>query len=809
MRAPLSWLREFTPADGSPEEIGRALSFLGLVVESTDIVGPPLPGIIAARVLATRAHPAADRIQLVDVDAGDGEALQICCGAFNMKEGDLVPLATLGTVMPSGLEISRRKLRGEWSNGMLCSAPELGIGPEGPAPAIFVLPPGSATPGEPVAEALGLGADVVFDLEISPNRSDCFSIAGIARDLAAGMRLPFSLPPPPHVVFPDVEQANVRVDEAAIPLCRRFTGTVIEGVSEAVVAPLVMRRLTLAGMRPISPVVDVSNYVMLELGQPNHPYDLDRLAGRGLVVRRGGEGEEIVTLDGVTRRLTADDCVIADAEGGAVGIGGIMGGATAEISSETTTVLLEAANFDPRSVSATGKRLGLLSEARTRFERGVDIEVAGAAVDRFVELLGPAVRRGETSDLLISPPLPVRITLRTSRANAVLGTSLRPEECAGLLVPLGFGPVATTDETFEVSVPTWRPDCNREIDLIEEIARIYGYDKIARSLPPRPAAAVGLTNYQKGRRQVREVLVGSGASEAWTNTFLSDMDLAQAGLDPSVALELENPLDRSQRLLRTSLLPGLLNAARFNIERQAGAFSLFELGSVFRSPAPGYSGVLIEGVMEWEQLGLLAVGAGVDGGYAARTWEVLAAGLRLDRPSVGPLKLGQTHQTIGAMAIAGSLHPARRAALVAGAQEVGVAGELAPEIAERYDLKGRVAVVMVDLGALLDAPRRSWEARQVSRYPAVDLDMAFVVDDDIPASDVEETIQEGAADLAESVALFDVWRDPSIGEGKRSLAFRARLRAADRTLTEQDVATVRERVASEALRRHGAALRSA
>ncbi len=211
--------------------------------------------------------------------------------------------------------------------------------------------------------------------------------------------------------------------------------------------------------------------------------------------------------------------------------------------------------------------------------------------------------------------------------------------------------------------------------------------------------------------------MGSGANEAWTNTFLSDMDLAQAGLDPSVALELENPLDRSQRLLRTSLLPGLLNAARFNIERQAGAFSLFELGSVFRSPAPGYSGVLIEGVMEWEQLGLLAVGAGVDGGYAAKTWEVLAAGLRLDRPSVGPLKPGQTHQPIGAMAIAGSLHPARRAALVAGAREVGVAGELAPEIAERYDLKGRVAVVMVDLGALLDAPRRSWEARPGQPVP--------------------------------------------------------------------------------------------
>ena len=232
MRAPLSWLRDFTPVEGAPEEIARALSFLGLVVEGTEFVGAPLPGIVAARVLATRPHPAADRIQLVDVDAGDGEALQICCGAFNMKPGDLVPLATIGTVMPSGLEIGRRKLRGEWSNGMLCSAPELGVGPEGPAPAIFLLPPGPASPGQPVADVLGFGPDVVFDLEISPNRSDCFSMAGVARDLAAGMRLPFSLPIPPSRGFTQgVERANVRVDEAAADLCRRFTGTVIEAAS--------------------------------------------------------------------------------------------------------------------------------------------------------------------------------------------------------------------------------------------------------------------------------------------------------------------------------------------------------------------------------------------------------------------------------------------------------------------------------------------------------------------------------------------------------------------------------------------------
>ena len=289
-----------------------------------------------------------------------------------------------------------------------------------------MLPPGSVAPGEPVAQSLGLGPDVVFDLEISPNRGDAFSIAGVARDLAAAMGLPFSLPQPAHVVAADVERANVRIDSSAAGLCRRFTGTVIERVETADVSPVVRRRLTLAGMRPISPVVDVSNYVMLELGQPNHPYDIERLGGRGLVVRRADYGEAIVTLDGVERYLTTHDCVIADADGVAVGVAGIMGGATAEISPETTTVLLEAANFDPQATSATGKRLGLLSEARTRFERGVDVEIADRAIDRFVELLGPTVRRGETTDVRTVRMEKVRIWLRTTRVNLVLGTTLTP-----------------------------------------------------------------------------------------------------------------------------------------------------------------------------------------------------------------------------------------------------------------------------------------------------------------------------------------------------------------------------------------------
>lgn len=832
MRVPLTWLREFTPVEGPVERIADTLSSLGLVVEASELVPSPFDGIVVARVLATRPHPGADRVQLVDVDAGDGEALQVVCGAFNMKAGDLVPLATLGTVMPSGMEIARRKVRGEWSNGMLCSAPELGIGPEGPKPAIFVLAPGAASPGQQAAEAFGFGADVVFDLEISPNRGDCFSVVGVARDLAAGLDLPFSFPQPPHVVSEDLPRAPVNIEADAFDLCPRFTATVVEGVASADVPPLVRRRLTLAGMRSINAVVDASNYVMLELGQPNHPYDISQLGGGGLGVRRGKAGERLVTLDGTERELCPDDIVISDAAGAAVGLGGIMGGASAEISSATTTVLLEAANFESLAIAATGSRLGLTSEARTRFERGVDPELAPLAIDRFVELLGPGVRRGPTTDVRPVEVPRAEIPFRVSRANLVLGASLSGDQCADFLGRLGFETAGAPEGGGRAGgqlvfrAPTWRPDCTREIDLVEEVARIYGYSNIVRAVPPRPARPCRLADWQRGRRKVREVLAGTGASEAWTSTFVSGRELELAGLDPSMAVGVANPLDSSQGLLRTSVLPGLLRSARSNRERQAGTLLLFELGNVFTAggsngaqngaqdlgpssgPGGGFVYRAVEGVVEWEQLGFVALGAGVEAGYAARVWEVLSGALRLVGPALVPqLHAGSGAAQAGALAAAGALHPGRRAVMTVSGRAVGVLGELAPQVASRNGLTGRAAVLLVDLGPLLSSPSRPLLADGVSKYPAVDLDMAFSVDDAVPAGDVGATVSEAAGGLAEEVVLFEVWRDGSLGPGRRSLNFRARLRAPDRTLTEPEVAGVRDKVVEAVARRHQGQLR--
>ncbi|MGC8626948.1 MAG: hypothetical protein ACP5VR_05210, partial [Acidimicrobiales bacterium] len=399
---------------------------------------------------------------------------------------------------------------------------------------------------------------------------------------------------------------------------------------------------------------------------------------------------------------------------------------------------------------------------------------------------------------------------RAARANLVLGTALSGRDCAGLLGPIGFSSVASGPEELDVTVPTWRPDCQREVDLIEEVARLYGYDRVPRSLPARPGGWGGLSAYQKDRRKARQVLLGVGASEAWTSSFCSSADLQRAGLSLQGVLEVENPLDQSQGLLRPSLLPGLLGALRYNRERQAGALCLFEIGSVFRHPGPADTGPRpLAQVVEREQLGLVALGEGADAAYAVRTWQVLARGLRIEGGSLSQVAPGHEGLVAPGAVHWGSLHPGRRAVVFLGSGPVGALGEVAPEVAGRYGLDGRVAVLLVDLELLLEGQRRPWGAISVSRYPAADVDLAFNVADEVESGDVAATISAAAGSLLESLALFDVWRDTSLGEGRRSLAFRLRLRAGERTLTDEEVAHVRQRVVASVSKAHGATLRGA
>jgi len=766
MLVPLSWLKDFAPIEADTAALVDAFNELGLVVDGVTQIGAVDENVVVARVLATREHAGADKVQLVDVDAGNGQ-LQIVCGAFNFQAGDLVPLARVGTTLPNGATIDRRQVRGEWSEGMLCSAAELALSEDHSG--ILVLGV-DADPGVPLRKALAMEPDVVFDLDVTPNRPDALSIAGVARDLAAKLGTQFSLPEVPAIV---VGESRASVVVRSKDLCPRFTAVVLDGVTVGPSPAWLARRLTLAGMRPINNVVDVSNYVMLEMGQPNHPYDLSRLPGEGLLVRKGKKGETVTTLDDVERPVGPDDCLICDAKGEPVGIGGVMGGASSEISDSTTSVLLETAFFDPMSIARTARRLGLRTEASARFERGTDYAGIERAAGRFVDLLGEvsgARPAGGLVDVRGRLPKLARPVVRTRRVNEILGTTLTGDDVRRYLEPIGFD-CAPARGGWRVTIPSWRPDSELEIDVIEEVARHHGYSNIPRTVPLSPEVG-RLTHHQRDRRRVREILAGAGLSEAWTTAFLGDADLEKAGL-PTDAVHVTNPLDQAEPLLRPSLLPGLLRAVATNARHQNPDVRLFEVGRVFGPPTRG------DVLPNERELVAIAL-AGADATDAIRVWDLLCGALAVEQVSL------DARERPG-------LHPTRAASLMAGGEEIGEVGEVDPAVLAAYEIDGRVGWFAVDLQRLLAAPRRPAVFHPVSRFPASDIDLAFVVDDSTPAGQVEQRLREAGGDLLVDVRLFDVFRGPQLGEGKRSLAYRLRFNALDHTLTDEEVGQVRQR----------------
>lgn len=802
MKVLLSWLQEFTPVEGSPQAIADDLSDLGLAVEELVTFAAAPAGIVVARVAGLRPHPDADRIQLVDVDAGDGELRQVCCGAFNMAVGDLVPLATVGTTMPGGLEIGRRRMRGEASEGMLCSAAELEMGPD--AEGIMILPAG-LEPGDDLTAALGVAGDVLFDLEVNPNRPDALSVVGVARDLAARRGLPFELPEPQVETSGAPAGESTSVEILAPDLCGRFSVRVLRNASGARTPPLLARRLLALGMRPINFVVDLSNYVMLEIGQPSHAFDADLVPGGALGVRRAAEGEQVETLDGAVRTLHAGDGVIVDASDRPIGIAGVMGGASTEISAGTEVVLLEAAWWNPPDIARTSRRLGLRSEASARFEAGVDPEIAPWALERFAELAAPGGATLAPELVQAQGNLPSRPTVRvrTGRVNAILGTELTAGEMRACLEPIGFevapagtdsstaipadagihssadspgstgAPLTTSPrsypgEVWDVTVPSWRPDSSTEIDVIEEVGRLWSYGRIARTVSKSPHPG-GLTAHQRARRRVHEVLAGFGLMEAMPLPFLAPGDLERCGL-PAGGITVTNPLVAEESVMRTSLRPGLLKAVAYNAARRQPGVALFEIG---HAHAPG------DGELPAESDHLAVALAGREAPAAAALWERLRRAIAFAPTEV------RNEATAG-------MHPTRSAVLIAGGETVGLLGEIDPAVTEAFDIDERVAWLECDLGRLLESHLDDPRYRQPSRFPSSDIDLAFVIDDATPAAAVEAALRRAAGEALVTLHLFDVFRDlDRLGAGCRSIAWRLRLQAADRTLTDAEVGEIR------------------
>ena len=790
MRVPLSWLREFTPVEDDPDAMATKLSMFGLKVDEVIRVGQGISGVVVGEVRAMRAHPNADNLMLVRAYDGTTER-DIVCGARNYTVGDRVPVALPGAHRPNGMDIEQRVVRGETSDGMLCSARELHIADDHSG--IMILDP-DAPVGKELVSALDL-EDVIFDLDITGNRPDALSILGVARDVAILYKLPLTVPAADLTeTGPEVGTvASVAIQDAR--RCPRYLARVIENVTLGPSPWWMRRRLMAAGMRPISNVVDVTNYVLLERGHPLHAFDLDKLADHAIVVRHARKGEKILTLDAQERALTKDDVLICDAER-PVAIAGIMGGAETEVSDTTTRVLLESAYFAPDRIAHTARRLGMRTEASVRFEHGADVDNVSPAAARAAGLLASladgTVARG-TIDVYPKPIVRKPIRVRVARANTLLGTDVPASEMTGLLSALGCN-VEASRSTLRVTPPSWRSDIVIEENVVEEVGRLYGYERIPETLPAGGRIG-GLSLHQRRRRATRQVLLGAGVSEAQTLSLLPPWFADRVNLPDEHPmrgrLKLSNPLSEEESVLRPSLLPGLLLAAQRNAARSALPVALFEMGTVFSAGNEG-------GVSESERIAFVLTGPTSPAWYAPSreldfsdgkgVVETLAEGL------------GIRHMAFTESDGGGLGHPGRSAGVMLGDTEIGSLVELHPVAAEALDLPRRVVVCELDVRALFAAISES-VAEAPPRYPGIARDIALIVPDGTRVGDVDTRLREAAGDRLVSLALFDTYRGEQIPAGTVSLAFSLTLRDPERTLTDADADAVMDaigRAASEA-----------
>jgi phenylalanyl-tRNA synthetase beta chain len=827
MRVPVSWLRDhvaFAEGDATPTvaQIADAFVRAGLEVEAVHRLGPVSGPLVVGRVTEIEELTGfAKPIRYCLVDDGEPAPRGVVCGATNFAAGDLVVLARPGTVLPGDVAIGARTAYGRTSDGMICSAAELRLGEDHTG--IIVLPSDAAMPGDSAVEVLGLD-DAVIELAITPDRGYCLSVRGLAREVAIAFDVPYHDPGLLEVPQVDASSWPVRIEDGQG--CRRFVVRQLSGIHASAESPWWMRRrLHLAGMRPISLAVDVTNYVMLELGHPMHAFDAARLDG-DLVVRRASEGEKLTTLDGVCRELDPDDIVICDA-GGPISLAAVMGGESTEVGPQTTSLLLEAANWDPASVARAARRHKLPSEAARRFERGVDTALAPAAAELAATLLtrygGGEILPGRTD--VGTPPSPVSVVMPIEEPDRVAGRAYERGTTVRRLSQIGCAvEFASThgSTTVTVTPPSWRPDLVQPADLVEEVLRLEGYDTIPSTLPAAPPGR-GLSAAQRRRRTISRALAGAGYVEVLPSPFVSAGSWDAFGLpedDPRRrTIKLLNPLESDRDQLATTLLPGLLEALVRNIARGQRDVALYGMAPVVQ-PRLGAAAMPDVGVLDRPSDAEIAALIGALPGQPLHVGAVLA-GQRERRGWWGTGRAATWADAVQAARAVGHAagvelevsaahtppwHPGRCGELRVDGHPVGHAGELHPAVVEALGLPPRTCAMELDLDALPLTDHRP--APLVSPYPPVLQDVALVVDAGVPVAELTATLRRGAGELLEDVRLFDVYTGDQIGPGKRSLAFALRFRAPDRTLTVAEATAARDAAVAAAADTHGATLRS-
>ncbi len=804
MRVPETWLREYCDPDLDVAGVEERLTMTGTKVEAIHHHGvPSTENFVVGRVLSAEQHPDADRLKVCAVDLGEESPARIVCGAPNVVAGQTVAVARPGAVMPDGSKLKQAKLRGVVSEGMILAASELEIGPG--SEGIMVLDDAQLdaelAPGTPLADVLPISTEVI-ELEITPNRPDCLGVYGVARELHAATGAPLALEPWREDLGSPGAVSDAEVTVECPDLCPRFTARVFENVTIAPSPPWLAARLSAAGQRPINNVVDITNYAMLLTGQPLHAFDLDRVAGARLTVRRAGAGEQVTTLDGQTRTLDAEMVVIEDADG-PTSIAGLMGGARSEVQPETTRVLLEVANWHGPNIHRSSWALGLRSEASGRFEKGLAPEqclwAQAIATRLMIECCGASVAPG-TIDVGGEGPPPPAIVLREARVRAILGIEVSRVRQTEILNALDFHTVEVDDGLQATPPPVRREDVTREIDLIEEVARIDGLERLPITLPARRGAAGRLTHAQRVRRVAEDALVGRGLHEIVGWSFAEPALLDRLLLGPEHPLRgvvrIENPLSEDQSIMRPTLLGSLLDTARHNVSRNGPDLAIFESGAVYRAAGEDPDGD--RPADEHHALGVLLSGELEPPSWRGRRGEAdfFAAkallGSLLDRFHV--------HWSVREAAHWPFLHPGRSAeVLVRSASSeplrLGFLGEVHPRVAESWDL-GRTTAFAIDLGLLATVAPEVVSFTAFGPFPALRQDLAVVLPVEVSARELLHLVRKAGGETLDTAEIFDVYTGAQVGEGRRSLALTMSFRALERTLTDEDVAPVRERILS-------------